>query len=45
MAFKTIKARLLFVFTLILIFVVFILFLGQSLNTYQQFKRTLIIGA
>lgn len=45
MVLKTLKARLLFVFTLILILVVFILFLGQSINTYQQFKKTLIIGA
>lgn len=45
MSFKTIKARLLLVFTLILTFIVILLFIGQSINTYQQFKKTLILGA
>ncbi len=43
--FKTIKGKLLGSFIIILTFVALIIFILQSINTYQQFKKTLIIGA
>lgn len=43
--FTTIRGRILFAFTLILLVITFLIFILQSINTYQQFKKTLIIGA
>ncbi len=43
--FKTIKGRILGLIVLIVTFLVLVIFLISSFNTYQQFKKTLIIGA
>jgi len=43
--FKTIKGKILGIVILLFILVTSFIFVLQSLNTYQQFKKTLIIGA
>jgi methyl-accepting chemotaxis protein len=43
--FKTIKGKILGTFIFLLVFVALFIFAIQSINTYQQFKKTLIIGA
>jgi len=43
--FTTIKGRILFLFIIVLVAVTSFIFIIQSINNYQQFKKTLIIGA
>jgi methyl-accepting chemotaxis protein len=43
--FKTIKGKVLGSFIIVLIMVALFIFILQSINTYEQFKKTLIIGA
>ncbi len=43
--FKTIKGKILGTFIFLLIFVALFIFVIQSINNYQQFKKTLIMGA
>lgn len=43
--FRTIKGKILFTFAVLLVSITLFIFALQSINTYQQFKKTLITGA